>query len=166
MKKLSFFTALYLMLGLYITANAQQKEANFKLSEISYGIYQSQTVEKEAMAESPSGDHKVVTKQVLLKKTEKIPAKIGAEFGTEYKLTGNTKEVVTLQLEWIFPHEITDPVKKVSFKSIKYPIDLPVNATNASTYSLDNDFEVVKGTWQLNIYYNDKIIYSKKFELN
>lgn len=166
MKKFLFFTILPLSLCSYIKVNAQQKDASFKFSEISYGTYRSQTVEKESMAESPSGDHKVVTKQILLKKTEKIPAKIGTEFGTEYKLTGNSKDIVTLQLEWVFPKEITDPVKKVSFKSIKYPIDLPANATNASTYSLDNDFEVVKGPWQLNIYYNEKIIYSKKFELN
>ena len=165
MKKSLQIAMLLLLFGVCIKVNAQQTKPAFKFSELSYGMYASQTIEKEKMDESPSGDHKVVAKQVLLKKTERVLAKIGSEFGTEYKLVGDSKDTVTLQLEWIFPHEMTDPVKKVSFKSIKYPIDLPVNAANASTYSLDNDFEVVKGAWQLNIYYKDKIIYSKKFEL-
>jgi hypothetical protein len=156
---------LFLLLGVYIKVNAQQTKPAFKFSELNYGMYASQTGETQKMDESPSGDHRVVIKQVLLKKTEKIPAKIGSDFGTEYKLVSNSSDTVTLQLEWIFPHTIIDPVKKASFKSIKYAIDLPLNATNGSTYSLDNDFEVVKGTWQLNIYYEDKIIYSKKFEL-
>lgn len=118
------------------------------------------------MSDSPTGDHGVAEKQVLVKKTEKIPGKLGVEFGTEYKLVGVDKEIAVIEIEWVFPQEIIDPIKKTKFSSIRYAIDLPVNAPNASTYSLDNDFEIIKGTWQLNLYYKGKNIYSKKFELN
>ena len=161
-----FSLSLLFLLFIVPIAKAQHVNPVFKFSEVSHGLYSSQTVAKETMAESPSGTHTVVEKQILLKQTEKIPAKIGSEFGTEYKLTGNNADTVILEIEWVYPHEIIDKQKNTSFKSIRYPIQIPANAANASTYSLEDDFEVVKGDWLLNIYSDNKIIYSKRFQVN
>lgn len=165
MKNSLFIIALYLALGAFTKVNAQQTDLPFKFSEESYGIYSSHTAELEKLEALPNFDHKVVDKQVLVKQTDRVPAKKGLEFCVDYKLISAAKDTMHLQLEWIYPHAITDPQKKSTFKSIKYPIKLPLNETNGSTYSLDNEYEVVKGTWQFNIYYDDKIIYTRKFEL-
>ncbi|MBS1503138.1 MAG: DUF3859 domain-containing protein [Bacteroidetes bacterium] len=165
MKKSLFIVSLFAFLIVSINALAQQDPPEVTLTEISHGIYSSQVIAKEKMDESPSGDHRVVARQVLVKKTEKIPAKLGAEFGAEYKLKSTGKDSVNIEIEWIFPHAIVDPAKNASYESIRYALTLGPADVNASTYSLDNDFEVVKGTWLLNVYYDNKIIYSQKFEL-
>ena len=159
---------LLLFIGIIVLhgkVSAQQNNLPFKFSETNYGYYRSVTVETEQMPGSPSGDHKVVTNQVLIKQTARIPAKIGSDFGINYKLSGNKKDTVQLEIEWVFPQEMVNPAQNIKYKSIRYPIDLPCDAANGSTYSLDNDFEVIKGDWLLNVYYNNQIIYIKKFKL-
>lgn len=159
---------LFLMLLFFVlqcTSYAQTNGTPVKFKEISYGYYTSQTVEKEQMDNMPAGGHTVVKNQVLVKQTDKIPAKIGTEFGTVYQLKGRSKDSVQLDIEWIYPHEITDPQKNASFKSIKYSLYVPGNATNGSTYSLEEPFEIVTGEWQLNIYGQGELLYSKKFML-
>ncbi|MDB5150331.1 MAG: hypothetical protein JWQ57_4351 [Mucilaginibacter sp.] len=145
--------------------NAQLTVHKFKITEISYGIYTSKTILKEAMAESPTGNHNYTDTSILVKKTQKIPAKSGIEFGAEYRLSGEQNDTARIEIEWIFPSEMQDPAKGTKYKSIKYPLFIPANMVNNSSYTLENDYEIIKGNWVLNIYYDDKILYSKKFEL-
>jgi hypothetical protein len=165
MTKITLFAFLFLSFLGCLNVSAQQTAPRVKFTEITFGTATSTTVLKEDMANSPSGDHSVVANQVFTKKTDKIEAKKGVEFGVEYKLTSNKNDTARLDIEWIFPTAMTDLEKKTSYKSLRYPIDMPLNSINASTYGLENDFEVIKGTWQLNIYYAGKMIYARKFEL-
>ena len=52
-----------------------------------------------------------------------------------------------------------------NFKSIKYTTNRPTNIPSASSYSLDASYEMVKGEWQMNIYLENKKVYSKSFFL-
>lgn len=165
MIKITTFALSFIWVLGFLTVNAQQAAPRVKFTEITFGPATSTTVFKEEMPGSPSGDHSIFANQVFGKKTNRIEAKKGTQFGVEYKITGKHGNIAKLDIEWIFPTEIVDTAKKESFKSVRYPIDIAVNATDASTYALDNDFEVIKGTWQLNIYYAGKLIYTRKFEL-
>jgi hypothetical protein len=166
MKKSHFLiVSFFLLVVVFTKVDAQQNNPPFKLSETGYGIYTSHTVEKESIDGSASIDHAVVEKQVLVKKTEKVPAKLGIQFGTVYKLTGKDKDTASLEIEWIFPHEIMDTAKNAKYLNIRYPIKLPINFVNSSCYTLDNNFEVVKGIWIVNIYSDNKIIFTRKFDL-
>ena len=165
MKKSLFLKLSFFLLVVCAKVNAQQNNPPFTLLETGYGIYTSHTVANEDIAGSTSIGHAVVEKQVLVKKTDKVPAKIGVQFGTIYKLTGKDRDTVSLEIEWIYPHEIMDTSKNAKYASIRYPIKLPVNFENSRTYSLDDNFEVVKGLWVLNIYSDNKIIFTRKFDL-
>lgn len=152
--------------ALCITLAAHAQDHKFKFDEIATGTFtKGEVVAKEQMDGSPTGTHTVVEKQTLLKKTQSVDAKIGAAFGVEYKLAGKQNDTIPIELEWVFPSEMTDQ-KGNHYNSIRYPVDLPANLVNASVYSLDNDYEVVKGTWTFNIYYQDKVIFSRKFDLH
>jgi len=163
MKPKSVLRISFLLLLIHNVVNAQTTPS-FKFNEISYGVYSSESTIKEKMDESPSGTHNVAIKQILKKKTNRIHAEVGVEFGTEYKLTGNTNDTTTIEIEWVFPKKMIDNDKN-SFERIRYSIDLPINSGNASTYTLENSYEVIVGDWLLNIYSDNKIIYSKKFSL-
>ena len=120
---------------------------------------------KDAIVGSASIEHSVLDSVLLIKRTEKITARLGIEFGVEYILKSSLNDTISLDIEWIYPKEIIDPVDKKKVKSIRYGIDLPANFINNGNYKLENAFEVVKGNWQLNIYYKSKLIYRRKFIL-
>ena len=165
MKKLSSVFFALVLSTLTQTSSAQQNPP-FKLKEISYGIYTSRTIAREAIADSVSISHGQVAGQTLVTQTDQVPAKLGTQFGSEYQLTGSAKDSVTLEIEWIYPREVNDTVKHTHYRSIRYPIVMPANAANASSYSLDENFELIRGIWILNIFSDNKKIFTRKFHLN
>ncbi len=71
---------------------------------------------------------------------------------------------IDVEIEWIFPEKIKNEAGK-KFKSIKYTTQRPTNIETASSYSLDKDYEMVKGKWKMNIYVWGKLLYTRTFVL-
>jgi hypothetical protein len=69
-----------------------------------------------------------------------------------------------VQIEWIYPKKITND-KGEKFKSIKYTTQRPTNIPSASSYSLDEPYEMVKGRWTMNLYLENKKVYTRSFVL-
>lgn len=137
----------------------------FQFTERNYGIYRSQNKQTAPNPSSPSGTASIIEEAALLSQTDTIPCKIGTEFGVEYILQSKRNHLIHLDIEWIFPTEIFDPTQNKEFKSIKYPIDLPMNFINNANYSLESEHELVKGIWQLNIYQGNTILYTRQYLL-
>jgi hypothetical protein len=154
-----------LVLSLVTNCIGQAKPKNFEFVEISYGIYKSNNSTKDGAVSTPSIEHSVLEGISLVKKTEKITAALGTEFGVAYTLKSNLQDTILLEIEWIYPKEIIDPENNSKVKSIRYGIELPTNFVNNSNYTLEKHFEVVKGDWQLNIYLNRNLLYKRKFTL-
>jgi hypothetical protein len=154
-----------LLLLINARTNAQQTVVHtFEIIEINYGIYTSKKVAKEPMPGSPTDNHNVADTSILVKRTQRVPAKSGIQFGAEYKVSADGNNTVPVEVEWIFP-ETHDPAGSTTFTSIKSPLVIHANMVNNSSYTLEKKYEVLKGTWVLNIYYDSKIVYSKKFKL-
>jgi len=153
------------LLFINIRTNAQQTVVHtFEITEISYGIYSSKIIAKEPMAGSPTGNHNATDTSILIKRTQRVPAKLGIQFGAEYKVSADGNNTVPVEVEWIFP-EMHDPAGRITNTSLKYPLVIPTNMVNNSSYTLEKKHEVLKGDWVLNIYHDGKIVYSKKFQL-
>jgi hypothetical protein len=163
-KPLSLGLVAFLLL-INARTNAQQTVVHtFEITEVSYGIYTSKTVAKEPMAGSPTGNHNVADTSILVKKTLRVPAKLGTQFGAEYKVSADGNDTVPVEVEWVFP-EMHDPAGRITNTSLKYPLAIPANMINNSSYTLEKKHEVLRGNWVLNIYHDSKIVYSKKFQL-
>lgn len=163
-KPLSLGLIAFLLL-INVRTNAQQTVVHtFEITEISYGIYTSKTVAKEPMTGSPTGYHNVVDTSILVKSTQRIPAKLGIHFGAEYKVSADGGSTVPIEVEWVLP-AVYDPAKGTTSTSMKYPLAIPSNMVNNSGYTLEKKSELLKGDWVLNIYHDSKIVYSKKFVL-
>ena len=143
----------------------QTQTQKFIFLEKDYGIYKSKVLRKDTIFETTSIEHSGLGDILQIKKTDIITAKLGTEFGVEYLLESQLNDTISLDIEWIYPNAIIDPIDNKKIKSIKYGIALPTNFKNNSNYILEKEFEVVKGNWQLKIYYNDKVIYNRKFIL-
>ncbi|WP_413666498.1 DUF3859 domain-containing protein [Mucilaginibacter sp. Mucisp86] len=153
------------MLLISSCTNAQHAMVHkFAITEISYGIYTSKIVAKEPIAGSPTGNHNVTRNSILIKQTQRVPAKLGIQFGAEYKVAADGNDTVRVEVEWVFP-ETHDPAGRITNTSLKYPLAIPANMVNNSNYTLEKKQEVLKGSWVLNIYHDGKIVYSKKFDL-
>ncbi|MBF4491898.1 DUF3859 domain-containing protein [Flavobacterium sp. MR2016-29] len=48
---------------------------------------------------------------------------------------------------------------------MKYTTQRPTNIPSASSYSLDEPYELIKGKWEMNLYIENKRVYSKTFIL-
>ncbi|MBI1767729.1 MAG: DUF3859 domain-containing protein [Bacteroidetes bacterium] len=145
--------------------SGQTQNQKFEFLESRYGIFKSGDREKDGKVSETTIEHSVLDKIELVKKTDRVPAKLGVEFGVEYTLKSKVNETVRLQIEWRYPKEILDPSNGEKIKNIKYDIDLPTNFVNNSNYTLEQDFEVVKGDWELLIYHDNKPIYKRRFVL-
>ena len=159
---------LYLQFIHFFTSKKSYKQTNqidVLFIEKNYGIYKSATLEKDAIIGTTMIEHSVLGNINLIEKTERIKAEKGIEFGVEYILKSNDTATIKLQIEWKFPKEILDPAKNIKLKRINYAIALPTNFVNNSNYTLDNDFEVIKGSWQLIIRHKKKVVYTRKFIL-
>lgn len=77
-----------------------------------------------------------------------------------------SKDTVNIEIaiEWIYPEKITNQ-KGEKFNSIKYTTKRPTNIPSASSYSLDEPYETIKGDWKMNIYIENKRVCSRTFVL-
>ena len=79
-------------------------------------------------------------------------------------VVSKTNGLLDVTIEWIFPGKISND-KGEKYKTVKYTIQRPTNIPSASSYSLDEPYELVKGKWTMNMYIENKKMYSRTFTL-
>ena len=96
--------------------------------------------------------------------TDSIEIEPKANFGVMYLVKAKDSVDINVDIEWIYPETIKNEQGK-KFKSIRYTTKRPTNTPSASSYSLDEHYELVKGNWEMNIYIENKKVYTKTFIL-
>ncbi|MEH6407959.1 MAG: DUF3859 domain-containing protein [Leeuwenhoekiella sp.] len=163
-------TAIYLILILTITGCRTQNEVSknsivqIDFIELGYGICTVKTLTSEKMENTPTGTHNVSTNFKLIEKTDRIPIKIGQQFGVDYLLKSDIYTEIPVEFVWTFPESITNENGEV-FKEIKYTRNVSTNENNHSTYTLNENYLLVKGEWKYEVLYKGKKIYQRKFYL-
>ena len=132
--------------------------------ELEYGIASvvpGTTVEAK---NSPTGTRGWLEDYVINKVTDSVQVIRKANFGVVYMVKAIDTVDIDVQIEWIYPEQITND-KGEKFKSIKYTTQRPTNIPSASSYSLDEPYEMVKGRWTMNLYLENKKVYTRSFVL-
>jgi hypothetical protein len=101
---------------------------------------------------------------VITKVTDSVQMVPKTNFGTVYMINAQDTVDIDVQIEWIYPQRIINE-KGEKFKSIKYTTRRPTNIPSASSYSLDEPYEMVKGRWTMNLYVENKKLYTRTFIL-
>ena len=91
---------------------------NFQFVELGYGVYQSKVASNDGKVSEAAIEHFVLDDITLVKKTDRVKAKLGAEFGIAYVLKSNIKDTVMLDIEWVYPKEIKDPSNGAKVKNV------------------------------------------------
>lgn len=137
---------------------------NLDFKELDYGQAKVKDWKTEELSNTPTGTHGWLKDFEIINKTDSIQAVKKANFGVVYIVTAKDTVDINIDIEWIFPKKITND-KGEKYKSIKYTTTRPTNIPSASSYSLDEPYELIKGNWEMNIYIENKRVYSKTFVL-
>ena len=137
---------------------------NLTVKELDHGLAKVEQGKDEVLKSSPTGTHNWLNDFEIINVSDSIQVQPKASFGVVYVVNAKDTIDIDVTIEWIYPQEVTNG-KGEKFKSIKYTTTRPTNIPSASSYSLDEPYEQVKGNWQLNIYIEKKRVLSRTFIL-
>lgn len=150
----------------FSTIDSLKKDsANFVLKELRYGRVKAERVASIVNSNSPTGTSGVMRNYIYTEITDTIPAKLNVNFGVE--LIMESKQdflIVPLTVVWKFPSQITNLSNK-SFHQVSRTSNVYTNRILNYSYKFDQDYEVKPGIWELEIYHNNKLLYSRQFYL-
>jgi len=127
---------------------------------IDYGIYKTKLIQNKS---SITGNYQVRKVIHIIKSSDKIKIKKNIIFGFRYLLLGNKKnKIIQLKLVNKYPR-LTKNNK--TYNTTFVSIDRIIGATNFEGYILNNDFEMIQGTWIFTLFYENKKIGEKSFTL-
>jgi hypothetical protein len=132
--------------------------------ELDYGIAKVLGRTTDKLENSPTGTHGWLEDFQITKVTDSIQTLPKENFGVVYMVRSKDTVEIDIDIEWIYPEKIKNE-KGEKFKSIRYTTKRPTNIPSASSYSLDAPYEMVKGNWKMNIYIENKKLYSRTFYL-
>ncbi len=146
------------------TAVTSKTYGNLSIKELDHGLAKVEHGKDDDLKNSPTGTHNWLKDFEIINVSDSIKAQPKANFGVVYVVNAKDTIDIPITIEWIYPQEIANE-KGEKFKSIKYTTKRPTNIPSASSYSLDEPYELVKGKWQLNIYIEKTRILSRTFFL-
>lgn len=138
--------------------------ADFVLREIRYGRIEAERVARVPNGTSPTGTSGVLRKYEFMSLTDTIPAKLNVSFGAELVLESAEFLMVPLKVVWKFPTDIVNPMNK-KYHQVSSISQGVTNNLMFFSYRFDEDYEVKSGIWELEIYHNNKLLYSRQFFL-
>lgn len=137
---------------------------DLEFKELDYGLAKVKGRTVEELNSSPTGTHGWLDDFEIVDKSLSIQVLPKANFGVVYIITAKDTVDIEVDIEWIYPKKIKND-KGETFKSIRYTTKRPTNIPSASSYNLDEPYEMVKGNWTVNIYIENKKVCSKTFAL-
>jgi hypothetical protein len=155
--------ALFLLVGSLVTAHAQALQ-RVDIEEI--GIYTASTDKIQETPGTASGRSQEVSNVQLVKSTTTVLARLGAKFGFRFQLVGHNGEFVNLQRVTRVPSPgIYNPeTGGVTLTSVS-SLERKVGGTYYAGYGLDDEWEIVPGTWTLELWDGDRKLASQSFNV-
>ena len=144
MKTLFFFAALLSINSSFAQTKIVSKIiGQMEFIELDHGLAEVVQGTFDQSKNSPTGDHGWLKDFVITKVTDSIQVVKKANFGVVYQVNAKDTVDVDVDIEWIYPQQITNE-KGEKFKSIKYTTKRLTNIPSASSYSLDAPYEMVQ----------------------
>ena len=100
----------------------------------------------------------------IRERTDIIPAEMEVCFGSFYMILSNKYAILPITSVWKFPKPITNKEKQ-TLTHITYTDYIQTSNLNYSFYLLEEHFEVIPGIWELQLFYKNELLYSRKFNL-
>ena len=161
---LTLLSLVYFQTAFSQTVITSKAYGKLDIKELAHGLAKVEQGTEETLKNTPTGTHGWLKDFDIINASDSIQVQPKANFGVIYEVDAKDTVDIDVTIEWIYPREVKND-KGEKFKSIKYTTKRPTNIPSASSYSLDEPYEMVKGNWQLNIYIEKKRVLSRSFIL-
>lgn len=130
------------------------------------GVYR---IERGAVEDAPTtalGRFNVVRGQTLVERTTRIPGRLDVNMGLNFRMIGQPQgATATIRYVTRFPPQgLRDPAGKLHFTS-EIERQHVIGEVLFRSYSFDEPWEIVEGTWTLEFWYRDRMLAVQKFEV-
>jgi hypothetical protein len=147
----TFLTLLIFQTTFSQTIVNSKSYGSLEFKELDHGLAKVKEGITEKAKKTPTGTHSWLEDFEIVDKSDSIRVLPKANFGVVYMVNAKDTVDIDVVIEWIYPEKIINDKGK-KFKGIKYTTKRPTNTPSASSYSLDEPYEMVKGDWKMNIY--------------
>ena len=157
-------TALSLLVLIFLSVSAYAQTPVINSIEVTdYGIYT--TTSHEDQASGQGVGHAVVTNERLTAMTRTVPMQHGVDFGFHYTVVGAPAgAMVPLRIVTLFPSPgLRNPKASQPILRNEYTRNTPIGRPQFHDYGLDEPWELVPGTWTMEIWYGDRKLVSQSF---
>ena len=134
---------------------------------ISYGIAKNIVTQTEKNEDLISGEKHLIDVWNIIEKTEKIPNKVGTEFGIAYMLNEKTQNsMVEVEEIIIFPGEgLFNPNTGKAAKVDSEKLNIDPGLDQYFSYTLDYPWEAKSGIWIFQVKRHGEILIEKEFHV-
>ncbi|MBK7212765.1 MAG: DUF3859 domain-containing protein [Bacteroidales bacterium] len=165
MKSIITFLLIIICLGLISCKLRKQSPVDISIKELNYGPSNAKILATQQLENSPSEEHLTTDYKLnIIRRTDTIDAKLGAQFGVEFITRCRTDKPHVITTVWKYPKGMKNN-KGEAISETRYEILRPVNVYDYTNYTLTEPNEVVKGLWTLELYSQSKLLYSRTFYL-
>jgi hypothetical protein len=132
-----------------------------------YGIYTAESLSKQAAPGTATGTVTPIDNITLAATTHTIPAQIGVRFGFHFTLSGEPDgATVTLHEVTIFPAPgLTNPSTQQTKAKSEFDWTAILGKTTFKGYTFQHDWELVPGTWTLQVWYQGRELAEQSFNV-
>ena len=156
--------SLLLLVGISSTASAQTIQ---RIDVTEVGIFRTETTAVEAAPGTATGRVQKVINRKLVRATTTIPARLGVNFGIQYDIVGRAGASATLKVVWLIPQPgIRNP--KTGNTTVRDVFDrssIVGSTNNFSGFSFTHAWEIVTGTWAVEIWDGNRKLASQSFNV-
>ncbi len=157
-------TALSFLVLIFLSASAYAQTPVINSVDVTdYGIY---TATRHLDQASGQGiGHSVETEERLAAMTRTVPMQLGVHFGFHYTVVGAPAGAMApLRMVTYFPPPgLRNPKAPQPILRHEYTRNTAIGLSQFHDYSFDDPWELVPGTWTMEIWYGDRKLLSQSF---
>ncbi len=145
-------------------AAGEARAQDASVTIVEYGLYTAETVRIEHLA---SGfDSNVVQNICHVATTDRVPARIGVQFGFRYHV-GGAPVGAEIQLRRVtrFPSPRKPPTAAAAQLDAAQSLSMRIGATSYVGFGFDHDWEVDTGPWYIELWQDERMLAQRRFDV-
>jgi hypothetical protein len=155
---------LALVIGVLLDHGARAQEMH-RVSITEFGIYKAHVEETIDAPGAATGVTHTLSDIDLVESTVIIPARLDVRFGFRYRIVGPGKSVKVKRVVHFPEPGLRMPDNGNAILTSGSSFDRRIGDVHFFGYHIDYDWEILPGTWTLELWINDRKVASKSFEL-
>lgn len=140
--------------------------SNIEVEVADYGIYELGKLNEIDDKDYIAGSSLEAESLIHTRTTDSLDAQVGVTFGVNFNISGlPTEKKMTFREVMIFP-EMTDPQTGGKQSYYETTAKYHNNLTKFKGFTFEYDWELVKGDWTYQVYYQDTLLAEQSFNVN